>query len=43
MSRQVDIHLGGQLVESFTDEGVGESEEDQALPTSAEDLPDTGE
>ncbi|KAM6909409.1 uncharacterized protein FYW49_013240 [Xenentodon cancila] len=38
---KVDIHVGGELVESFTDVGPDVPEEDEAPPTSTEDVPDT--
>ncbi|XP_076580937.1 uncharacterized protein LOC143316959 [Chaetodon auriga] len=36
---KVDVHVGGELVESFTEEGPNTPEQ-EAPPTSAEDVPD---
>ncbi|XP_041841045.1 uncharacterized protein lratb.1 isoform X2 [Melanotaenia boesemani] len=38
---KVDIHLGGQLVESFTEAEPDTPEQDEAPPTPAEEIPDT--
>lgn len=43
MSFQVDIHLGGKLVESLTEAEPDTPVRDEAPPTSAEDTPDTGD
>lgn len=40
-SLQVDIHIAGELVESFSEAGP-DTPEQEAPPTSAEDVPDTG-
>ena len=42
MSLQVDIHVAGELVESFSEVGP-DTPEEEAPPTSAEDVPDRGE
>ena len=41
-SLQVDIHMDGELVESFSETGPDASEQ-EAPPTSAEDFQDKGE
>lgn len=39
----MDIHIGGQLVETLSEPGPEPPEQDKAPPTSEEDEPDTGE
>lgn len=41
ISLQVDVHVGGELVESLSEAGP-DTPEQEAPPTSAEDEPDTG-
>lgn len=40
-SLQVDVHVGGELVESLAEAGP-DTPEHEAPPTSAEDVPDAG-
>ena len=43
MWRQVDIHVGGELVESLLEVEPDTPEQEEAPPTPFQDIPDTGE